>query len=258
MRKVGFVVGLVAAVLALPLAVHAAESAAGRDGKGMAAIRHAAGKDRHLFLFLYKTEDRQTKSMRKVFEAAMADLADKAESVVVHVGDRSEKAVVDKLKVARAPMPLVLVLAPNGARVGAFVREFDADRLAGAFASPCMAKCLKALQERRLVFLCVQNDKTEQNGAAMRGVRDFQSDKRFSQATEIVTLDPGDRAEKSFLSKLRVDPKTAQAVTVFLAPPGSVLAKYEGATNKNAMVATLMSAMSSCGSGSGCGPSGCP
>ena len=112
--------------------------------------------------------------MRKVFHAAMAKASDKAEGVEANVTDPSEAPLVRKFNLSRAPMPLVLALAPNGAVTGGFPAEFDEEKLLGALVSPGMAPCLKGLQQRKLVLLCVQNQATKSNEAAMRGVRDFE------------------------------------------------------------------------------------
>jgi hypothetical protein len=103
----------------------------------------------------------------------------------------------------------------------------------------------------------VQNGKTKSNDAAMQGVSSFKSDVRFAKFTEVVKIDPTDAGELKLLSQLKIDPNTTEAVTAFLAPPGAVIAKYNGATDMNTMVAALTAATSGgCGSG-GCGPSGC-
>ena len=71
-------------------------------------------------------------------------------------------------------------------------------------------------------------------------------------------LDPTDSAEASFLADLKIDPKTEEAMTVFMAPPGSAIAKFKGATNKARLVAALQKASSGCGcAGGSCGPGGC-
>jgi len=101
-----------------------------------------------------------------------------------------------------------------------------------------------------------QNDKTKSNDAAMQGVREFKADVRFASATEIVMLDPTDATEASFLTDLKVSPDTAEATTVFIAPPGTAIGKFEGATNKDALVEVLSKANTGCGPG-GCGPGGC-
>ena len=233
-----------------------------KTGGGMAAMEKAAEGKKYLFALFRKEEDSQTSAMRAVLEEVMEEVADKADSVEVNVTASSERAIVDKFGLDRAPMPLVLAIAPNGAITGGFPTEVDKQKLLGAFASPCAAECMMHLQENKLVFVCVQNGNTESNDEALKGLRDFKADARFAQATEIVMLDPTDTAEAGFLKDLQVDRKTETAVTVFLAPPGMPVAMYEGATTKDELVATLQKASSACGPGgcgpSGCGPGGCP
>ena len=227
-------------------------------GKGMAAIKQATDAGKYLFMFFSKTDDEQTLAMRKVFDKAMERVTDRAQWVAVSTTDSSEKDIVAKFDLNRAPMPLALAMAPNGAITGGFPTKFEEQQLVDAFATPVTEKVMKQLQDGKLVFVCVQNGKTKSNEAAMQGVRDFKADARFASATEIVMLDPADSAEASFLADLKVDPKTEEAMTVFLAPPGSAVAEYKGATDKEEMVATLQKATSSPCSGGSCGPNGCP
>ncbi len=92
-------------------------------GKGMAAIKQAADAGKYLFVFFSKADDDQTLAMRKVFDKAMEKVADRAQSVAVNITDASEKAIVDKFDLSRAPMPLVLAMAPNGAITGGFPNQ---------------------------------------------------------------------------------------------------------------------------------------
>lgn len=226
-------------------------------GAGMDSLRRAAEAKKYLFAFFWKEEDEQTKAMRKVFDAFVAGAADRADGAIIQVNDEAEKAIVQKYELDRAPMPLVLAIAPNGAVMGGFPKTFSESALSGAFGSPCSEQCMKALQANKLVFVCVQNGTTNDNEPALQGVRDFKADARFAAATEIVMLDPVDAAEASFLADLKIDPKTPQAVTAFLAPPGSVIAEYNGATDMAELIATIEKASSgACGPG-GCGPGGC-
>jgi hypothetical protein len=135
--------------------------------------------------------------------------------------------------------------------------KFDENQLREAFVSPCTARCLKALQDRKLVLLCVQNEKTQFSQVAWRGAQDFKADARFAHATEIVPLNPDDQTETLFLRDLQVDPRTPQAVTVLLAPPGQAIATFAGAVSKDQIVAKVASAQSGpCANGQ-CGPGGC-
>ncbi|MEI8373318.1 MAG: glutamate-cysteine ligase family protein [Planctomycetota bacterium] len=226
-------------------------------GKGMVAIKQAADAGKYLFVFFSKAEDEQTLAMRKVYDKAMEKMADRARAVAVNVTDASEKDIVDKFDLSRSPMPLVLAMAPNGAITGGFPTKFEEQQLIDAFASLGTTKVVKQLQDGKLVFVCVQNDKTKSNDVAMQGVRDFKADARFASATEIVTLDPTDKKEATLLTDLKVPVDTAEAITVFIVPPGQAIGKFEGATSKDALVELLSKTNTSgCGSG-GCGPGGC-
>ncbi|MEN6493971.1 MAG: hypothetical protein ABFD16_06745 [Thermoguttaceae bacterium] len=224
---------------------------------GIAAMDKAAEAKRYLFAFFWKEEDEQTAAMKKVFEAAMAQVSDRADAIAVQITDPAEEGIVDKFQLDRAPMPLVLALAPNGAITGGFPKKFEVQNLLDAFATPCMEQCMKALQENKLVLVCVQNETTESNDAAMQGVRDFQADSRYSEVTEVVLLNPADDKEASFLGDLKINPKTTEAITAFMAPPGMVIAEFTGETKKEDLVTTLEKASSGCCPGGQCGPGGC-
>ncbi len=209
-----------------------------------------------MFAFFKKGEDAETLSMRKVFDETIPKIADRADGVIVDITDPAESAIVDEFDLSRAPMPLVLAIAPNGAITGGFPGKFGEEDLLNAFASPCTQKCMKSLQTGRLVLLCVQNDQSESKDEAMQGVRDFTADDRFGSATDVVMLDPHDAEETRFLSDLQIEPDKSLALTVLLAPPGSPIGRFEGATTKDQLVELLMEASSACGPG-GCGPGGC-
>jgi len=163
--------------------------------------------------------------------------------------------MVEQLKLEGAPMPLVLAIAPNGA-VTAGIKGADLTeaRLQAAVVSPALQQCLKALQEQKLVFVCMQNGQTKANEAAMKGVNEFRADPQFAEATEIVKVDPADTQEAKLLAQLKADPKAKTANTALIAPPGMVVTKVEGATSKAGLEAALKKAMASCTPGSGCCP----
>jgi hypothetical protein len=227
-------------------------------GKGLTAIDGAAKAKKYLFIFCYKSDDEQTQKMRERFDTVTKKVRKRANSTKVNIADPAEKGIVDKFKLEGAPSPLVLVLAPNGALTGGFpVEFFDEKQLMEAFATPCMEKCLKALQDGNLVFLCIQNTSSNSKDAALEGVMNFKADPRFSRFTQIVMLDPTDSAETKFLGQLKVDPKSSEAVTVLLTPPGTVAGKFSGQTDKAKLVTAISAARSGCcgsGSKSSCAP----
>jgi hypothetical protein len=225
-------------------------------GAGVAAMEQAAREKKYLFAFFWKDESSETANLKKVFEGAMRKVEDRANSIQVCITDSSESGIVETFDLKRAPMPLAIAIAPNGAIMGGFPQKFDEDNLLNAFGSPCTEQCMKTMQEGNLVLLCVQNKSTASNEEAMKGVKAFAEDERYASATQIVMLDPADSAEKPFLTDLKIDPETKEAVTAFMAPPGSVIAEFKGATDKEELIAALQKAGTGCGPG-GCGPGGC-
>jgi hypothetical protein len=231
---------------------------AARTSQAVSALDTAARSGKYLLVFFWKENDQQTQTMYGVFKSATAKMAQSADAISVNTNDVREKAIVDKFGVDRAPMPLVLALAPNGAVTKGFPISFTEEQLLrDAFVSPGTAKCMKALQDRKLVLLCVQNQRTQFSQAAMQGVLGFKSDARFGNATEIVTVDPSEAGEASFLQSLEVNPRTANAVTVLLAPPGRPVAKFAGPVSKDDIVAKVTASQSACCPDGKCGPGGC-
>jgi len=213
-----------------------------RQLSGANALEDAAKAGKYAFVFFYRNEDTRTAQLRKVFDGAVANMADRVESVIIRVDSPSEKEIVDRFKVRTAPMPFVFVVAPNGAVVHSYRSAFSEQRLMDSFASPGLEKTLKALQDGKMTFLCIQNGSTKSDAEAMKGVNEFKRDPKYADTTEVVTIDPRDTAETEFLKNLKVDPKTSEAVTVLLAPPGKAVATFKGATDKKMLLASVKNA----------------
>jgi hypothetical protein len=224
---------------------------------GFAALASASQKDRYAFVFFWKVNDEQTQRMYEDLQSAVAKMSDAAETVKVRVGDPNERPTVEEFGVARAPLPLVAAVAPNGAVTKAWPLQFREDQLQDGIVSGGTARCMKALQDRKLVVLCVQNAETAHSLVAWQSAQGLKTDERFATASEVVKLDPADSHEASFLQSLQVDPGTRDAVTILLAPPGRPVARFVGAVSTGQIVAKVTSAQSGCCPGGKCGPRGC-
>jgi hypothetical protein len=217
----------------------------------------AARGNKFLYVFFWKDNDQSTQTSYGVFKKAVTDMAATADSIAIQIASANEKPIVDKFDVSRAPMPLVLAIAPNGAVTKGWPVRFTEAQLKEGLVSQSTAACMKALQNKKLVLLCVQNEQTQFSQAAWQGVQAFKADTRFAAATEVLAVDPRDRSEAKLLSDLRVDPRTSQAVTVLLAPPGAPIATFPGAVTKAQIVEKVTSAQSGPCAGGKCGPGGC-
>lgn len=210
-------------------------------------------EDKHQFLFFYKEQNETTQSREKVFDEAVQKMGSSTKFMKVNVKDPTQQALVDKYNLKRTPMPFVLVIAPNGAIAGGY-STFTEEQLRHAIVSQGTAKILKGLQDKKLVILALQNNKTMNNTAAMEGVSDFKADPRFSQTTEIVMIDPSDTREHKFLNTLSLDTNITQAQTVLIAPPAEILGIYQGPTTKKQLVDSVQKTESGgCCPGRKCG-----
>lgn len=223
---------------------------------GVEAINNAKREKEYLFIFFSKTQNEKTIQSEKIFDRAVAKLKNQVKFVKIKTDDPLEKFFIAKFNLERSPMPFVLVVAPNGAITGGFP-SFTEKRLSDAIISSGAASCLKALQEHKLVLLCLQNKNTHSNQVALKAVRDFKSDPRFNKATEIVAIDPSDIKEHIFLKQLEVSVNTSSAMTLLISPPAIVVAKYQGPITKDQLAADLKKMSSGCCASGKCCSGGC-
>jgi hypothetical protein len=219
---------------------------------GATAIGKAAKDNKYLFIFFFAGQDEYTGAMNGVFQKAMAKMTDRANSIAINVADPTERPIVDKFGIRGAPMPLVLAIAPTGAATRGFPKTFNEAQLLTAFVSPCTAKCMRAIQDRHSILLCVQSDKTQFNQEAMQGVEAFKADPQYAKGTEIITLNPAEDVEQPFLKALQVDSRTPTAVTLLVTPPGAPVARFVGVVTKDQIEVAVKAAQSSCGPNCSC------
>ncbi len=255
-----FLLAITAAIFAVgATAVMAQEQATGANvSQGQAVIDRAAAAQKYVFLFCWKDKNPQTDKAWNVLQPAVANMANSADVASIQITDPTEKKIVDKYGLTRAPMPLVLAIAPCGAITKGFTKTFDEKQLRTAFVSPCTQQCLKALQNRKLVLACVVDQVNPQDQVTLpKGVEDFKADAKYGSATEVVLINARDQGEATFLKDFQVSPQGEKPVVVFLAPPGALIGKFGRDTTKQELVAKLVSAQSNPCAGGKCGPGGC-
>ena len=255
-RPYVFAVGVAIALLGQRPALAQVDAPVTPPGPGQAAVAAAARDGRYIFVLFHKEDDEATRAVRQALDAALARRPGQATATTIRVTDPAEKALVDRFGVGRSPMPLVLALAlaPNGAVTGAFPAKLTERDVAGAFVTPGQAACLKAVQDRKLVLLCVLP--AGSGGAVPEGVRAFEADTRFGPATELVTVRADDPGEAGLLGALQVSPGTSAPVTALLAPPGRLLGSFPGPVTRQQLI-DRVTAPQGCCPGGKCCPGGC-
>lgn len=215
-----------------------ADQSSSTQDPGLLAAEIASAAGQFLMVLFQKTSN--STPLTHSFDTVRKSLPDSVKSIVITTEKPEEKGLADRYNVHWAPLPMVVVLAPNGAITGTFQTPFTEKQLKETLVSPASQKCLIAFQQQKLVFVCIQGKTTANNTEAIDGVTQFQKNHKFGQMTEIVIIDPDDPEEKTLLNQLRINPKPAIAETLLIAPPGKVIGKWTGPTSKEAIVQLLV------------------
>lgn len=215
------------------------------------AIALAKDSRQYLFILFYDKEDDMLKKMEDTIKTFKSKSSSK---VLIYraftVGDK-ESAVVQKYGVNRAPLPLLLVFAPNGAITGGFPQKVTTEQLTNSCSVPeLVMNILRPLQEGKIALVSLQNNKTKFNQESDKAVHDFASDEKINKFVEVIKADPDDKKNGDFLTQCKLDKTISESTVVFIIPPGTVVGVYPGKITKD----TLMAALSSCKPGSSCCP----
>lgn len=218
-----------------------------------AAISAAAKQNRYVFVTFYRKDDDASRKMQTAMKSAQVKLSHRASFVSVDVDDPIQQEVVSQYGADRSPIPLTLVVAPNGAVTAGFPNEIRKADFSAAFVSKGKADLLKALQDQKMAVLCIQNSRTKHNEESLAAVRGLASSSQLPSEVLVVRINSADRAEAKLLEQLKVDTGSREAQVIVIVPPGKVAGKFSGAVSTETMVAGVSKA---CGSGGSCAPSG--
>jgi hypothetical protein len=230
------------AASALSIGVKAQSPATAPSAAGQ-TLADAAARSKFAFVVFYREDDAATRAMTQVVGDELAKRPDAAVSTFVQITNPAEQAVVERFAVGRAPMPLMVAVAPNGAVTGVGAQRVTAADVAGAFVTPGMAGCMKAMQDGKLVFLCLQNGPQPPDAA---GVAEFLADPQFKDRTTVVVVQAAEPAEQQLLAELQISVAPGAANSVLFAPPGVLVGKFGAASTKDQIGAALHQAGKCC------------
>ena len=229
---------IVSLLCALALATQTARG----EGRGEQAVASASRNNQFAFVMFYRSNDAATQNMHRVLTSTLSERND-ATIVPVHIGDTREAALVKQFDATRIPMPAVAVLAPNGAVCSVIPQRVSEQRLVACIVSPGQAKCLKALQDGKIVALCAQSSAQEE---IPLGVRQFRMDKLYSERTEVVTVLATDPSEAKFLNQLKVPTNQRTPIVAVMAPPGVMIGVFNANITHKELAAKLAAAGKCC------------
>lgn len=243
-------------------AQRAQDTAASTTPTGTQAMQEASKANQFLFLFCWKEDDANTQKMYQTFQTGVKELRSKkagaaVASASVNITDPRQQETVKKFGLDRAPMPLVLAIAPNGAVTGGWPIRMSKEQMREAVVSNAAMQTLKALQSRKLVLLCLYHPTKDKKRPAFPGPRAFKATPPYGPATEMIVANMEEDREAPFLKQLRIEPSKTPDSFLLLAPPGNLVAQFASTATKDEIVAKLKAAKSNPCAGGKCGPGGC-
>jgi hypothetical protein len=162
----------------------------------------------------------------------------------VNVNDAANKAVVAKYGVSRAPMPLALCVANNGAITAIFTRRPNDVQLDRAICTPAMVTATKALQDKKIVVVHV---KATEDAPLPYGALDFTTDPDFMVRATVVDVLATDTNEARFLTDLGLNSASVrESSVVVMAPPAVLVGKFSAAATKDDIISKLHAAGKCC------------
>lgn len=193
------------------------------SGSAADALSAATGQQKFAFVMFWKQQDTATDAAYKSLQTHLSAHADRATSFAVQVTDPAHREIVERFNVSRAPMPLVVAVAPNGAVTASYQSAPTAQQVASAFVTPAAANCLKALQDGKVALMLIH---PREDALAPQGAQQFLADPHFGKRTTFVRLVSANPDEGQFLQKLGVSQQEANGCVVMMAPPGVFVGKF--------------------------------
>lgn len=194
------------------------------SSQGLRAVEKAKAEERYLFLCFYRPNSTKSNEMAVRIEEASRRLGHRADFVMIDVADPSEQALIRRHRVRRTP--LTLAMAPNGAITAGFTGVVGWEQLEQGFVSPSVSEVIKAIQERKTVFVMFLNSHTEGKEEILAAARE--AEETLGDIATAIAVDPEDSENGLFVRNCNVNPNSSQATTVLVGPSGAIAGRLNG------------------------------
>lgn len=227
----------------LTLALAAPAAAAETATPPAELLAQASQEAKHAFLLFWKKDDEATQKLAEELAAGLEAHAAQATMIEACANDEANQPLVEKYNLSRAPMPMVLVLAPNGAVTGHFtLGKISAAQIKSSIVTPTMSRVMQALQKDKLVLITI----AKKGSPKPEGAAEFLADPEFKARTVLVSLPLGDPKEARFYRDLKIEPGDEESKVAFLAPPGVMIGRFNGDVTKEVLAQKLHAAGKCC------------
>ncbi len=220
-----------------------------------ADLAAATSAGRAVFLIVSEGASPQLATARSVANQAR-ELAPGTSVLELDRGDPAAAATVRRYRLGSVPVPMILVIAPNGvAAGGARPEATTAARLAAMIPGPGKAAYLKALEERKAPLLVFTRASMPERAGAVQAARAAVGALKGAAVAIEVDLDAA--PEAAFVKELRVDAKTTVPWVAVYNAKGRPTATYTGVPKvEDLATAATKEVEAPCCPGGQCGPEG--
>jgi hypothetical protein len=196
------------------------------------------------YIFFHKQNDPPTQQFAETIRKGVARRPEQVTWQSINVTDPANSAVVAKYGVSRAPMPLALCVANNGAITSVFTRRPTDEGLDRALVTPAMVNVTKALQDKKIVVVHV---KATKDAPLPYGAFEFTTDPDFKARTTVIDVVASDPAEQRFLKDMEFNAASVrESLVVVMAPPAVLVGKFAASATVSDIATKLHAAGKCC------------
>ncbi|HNX89217.1 MAG TPA: hypothetical protein PK796_07475 [Bacteroidales bacterium] len=192
--------------------------------------------------------------VRKVAQSAQKKFP-ASEVITFDKSDKSNAALVTKYGLLGAPVPIILVIAPNGAVGGGFTLDkATPESLVKLIPTKKQATALLAFSEGKAAFIVLSKKSMKDKTPAVAECKKALS--AIGGRGVIIDLDLGDKTESKFVDLLDPDMSATSSHIMVFNGKGQFTGEFSAPVQSKDLVASSKKVVSSCcpsGSGAGCG-----
>lgn len=207
-------------------------------------LQRAEEGGRVAFLLVTEPGASGADSARKLIQSAMSRVKGSV-TAELDRADRANEGLVAKFRLLGAPVPLILIFAPNGLLVGGLpAAQATPDILVKAIPSAKKLEVIKAIQEGKSVFITASR-KGMAASQRMASSCELACGKMKGRSV-LVPIDMDDKAEAEFLALLKIDAASKEPVTVVANAQGQITGSYTGAVKPDDLVLAAAKKVTGC------------
>ena len=214
------------------------------------AIESAQASQQYLLLLFYDRTDDSYQQMEDIITDFQHSSSENIQVYKALTTDLKNADIVKKYGINRAPLPIILVFAPNGAVTGGFPQKVTEEQLTESIVPELIMNIFKSVQANKVALVLFKNNKTTFNNEVTIAANDFSKDKRLNGFVDIIQQNPQESEIKDFLTQCKLDNNIKEATAVLIVPPGKIGGVYSGNITKD----TIIAGLAACTAGSGCCP----